>query len=837
MNDPSPRFFPHPSRKTSSTTFLHRIGVFLMAALLLGSLGASFLTSWSEGERPRDYHHEQKVIDSNLKYHLENDNDDGFEVLVQFRDEVSERDLEKMRELDFKIYQEFDVIPMVFAFGSRDSIYRLADYERSFWLEYNAPMKYDMNLSTYTIQAQKVHEREIISPNSKEMLSPIDGTGVTVVVLDSGIDGAHPDLEYDPINIEFGEEPRPGQKLIYNAKKDQNATGQDDIVPWIPLEDTDTSSGHGTHCAGTIGGTGDASAGDVIGVAPGAWLIGLSMGELVATIDEFIGLKWVYDHSKPGDNPANIRVVSNSWGPGEPFDNLDPNDASIRMIENIVYENNVVVVFSAGNNGRGHHDGDADTVNIFGKVPGVISVAATTRDGKALSDFTSRGNKDKLETFPDIAAPGVGIWSAAATKTLIGAGVVGSNIIEEQGAANPYYLAISGTSMSCPHVAGLSALLWQACPSLKVSDVDEDFDGKLPFKIEDIEGDLYDIEKTKIHEVELILKLTADYINPTDDNLVPTDHHRGVKDRKFDFAQGYGLVNADRAVALALYLNHLRDPDGDGVAEHPGKTVYDAYGGYKKIMKNELPERQKTDVISTSWEGKFVDIDKSLQEESEFYGDTVPGAIQMHSVFVPETARKMEVTFTYFPYNLRIRAGPSIPTTAYVDLTLIFDADGDGKRDYPSGAIIPDPLPPFFPNPSRSHTKTFTIDFAGGWESYRGREWVFDVYGFAVSTSPNLLSAGVQSPYSVEMVISLVPDETTEIDYRFFEFEEPSEIYKGAQYGGTVSLPQYYYDLTAKSDDGDGDLAPVWFMSTIIILAVAVIALAHKLRIPDAEQE
>ena len=296
-------------------------------------------------------------------------------------------------------------------------------------------------------------------------------------------------------------------------------------------------------------------------------------------------------------------------------------------------------------------------------------------------------------------------------------------------------------------------------------------------------------------------------------------------------------MNADRAVALALYLNHLRDPDGDGVAEHPGKTVYDAYGGYKKIMKDKLPEKQKTDVISTSWEGKFVDIDKSLQEESAFYGDTVPGAIQKHSVFIPETARKMEVTFTYFPYNLHIRAGPSIPTTAYVDLTLIFDADGDGERDYPSGTILPDPLPPFLPNPSRSHTKSFTIDFTGGgWDSYRGREWVFDVYGFAVSTSPNLLSAGVQNPYSVELLISLVPDETTEIDYRFFEFEAPSDIYKGAQHDGTISLPQYYYDLTARSDDGDDDLAPVWFMSTIIILAVAVIALAHKLRIPDAEQ-
>jgi len=818
----------------STTGFLQRTGALLMLLLLLTSLGLPFLQAEPGGNPSK----EQDVIDPNLRDHLENDESDGFEVLVQFQDELRERDLERMRELGFTIHQSFDVIPLVFATGFRDSIYRLADYQRTFWMEYNAPMQYHMNLSTYTIQAQKVHEREIISPNSKEMLSPIDGTGVTVVVLDSGIDGAHPDLEFDPINLEFGEEPRPGQKLIYNVKKDQNVTGDDPDETWgPPVEDTDTSSGHGTHCAGTIGGTGDASAGDVIGVAPGAWLIGLSMGELFATIDEFSGLLWVYEHSRPENNPANIRVVSNSWGPGEPFDNLDPNDASIRMIEKLVYENNVVVVFSAGNNGRGNHDGASDTVNIFSKVPGAISVAAATRNGKALSDFTSRGNKDKLETFPDIAAPGVRIWSAAATKTLIGAAVVGSNIIEEQGAANPYYLAISGTSMSCPHVSGLSALLWQACPSLRMSDVDEDFDGKVPFKIEDVEGDLYDIEKTEIHEVELILKLTADYIKPTDSNLVPTEYHRGLKDRKFDYAQGYGLVNADRAVALALYLNHLRDPDGDGIAEHPQRTVYDAYEGYRKIMKNDLPETQKTDAISTSWKGRFVDIDKSIQTESEFYGDTVPGAIQKHEVFVPGSAREMIVSFTYYPYDLRIKAGASIPTGSYADLTLTIDADGDGTREFPGGAIVPG-LPPFLPNPSRTHTITTSLDLTTSpWNELKGQSWTFDVYGYALSPDLKALYSGLQAPYSVELEIFLAPDENTRMDdYRFYEFEAPSDIYEGAKHDGTVSLPQYHYDLTAKADDDDSELVPVWFMGSFIILAVAVIALAWKMRIPDAEQ-
>jgi len=790
----------------------------------------SSLAPLSNGDdESKNYWGEIDVLDPNLKYHLENDKKNEFEVLIQFKGNVLEEDIQKLEKLKFKIFEKFDVIPMVFAKGSRESIYELSKDQRIFWIEYNAPMKYYMNVSAYTIQAKKVLEREIILPDG-ERLDPIDGSGVTVVVLDSGIDGTHPDLEYTPINLEAGEKPRKGMKVIYNVKKDQNATGQNDVLPWIPMEDTDTTSGHGTHVAGTVAGTGDASAGDVMGIAPGAWLIGLSMGELFATIDEFQGLKWVYEHSRPGNNPANIRVVTNSWGPGEPFDNLDPNDASIRMIEKIVYENNVAVIFAAGNDGRGDEDGREDTVNIFGKVPAAICVAAAERDGSGIAEFSSRGNKDKVETYPDVAAPGVKIWSAAATKTIIGAMVQGRDFVEKQGAANPYYLAISGTSMATPHVAGVAALLWQACPSLKVSEVDEDFEGEIPFKIKDVEGDLYSIERTKIHEIELILKLTADYIEPDGENLVPEDHRKGILGKKFDYAQGYGLVNADRAVALALYLNHLRDPDSDGEVEHPDVSVLDAYKEFKKIMVNKEPEKRKTDVISTIWQGKFVDMDKSLQEESEFYGDTIPAAIQKHKVFVPETAREMKVSFTYYPYGLRVRPGVSLPSSSYADLTLTIDANGDGEREEPSGLILPG-TPPFAPDPLRPYTKTLTLDLTtDDWKKHLGQEWTFDVYGYALSTSLNVIHAGVQCPYTVEVKISLSPNENTAINKRFYNFEEPSELYKEGSYSGTVSLPRYYYDLGIKGEEEKSELVPLWFMGGVIILAVLLIALAWKMR-------
>ena len=112
-------------------------------------------------------------------------------------------------------------------------------------------------------------------------------------------------------------------------------------MTWYELENSDTSSGHGTHCAGTVGGNGDASGGARRGVAPGVNLIGLSTGEALWILNAIGGLEWVYEHSKPGANPYNIRVVSNSWGSSEDY---DPEDAVVQLIEKLTYENNVVVV-------------------------------------------------------------------------------------------------------------------------------------------------------------------------------------------------------------------------------------------------------------------------------------------------------------------------------------------------------------------------------------------------------------------------------------------------------------------------------------------------------------
>jgi len=760
------------------------------------------------------------VIDPALKHRLSNaGSDERIEIIIQFDGEVEERDIAYLKVHGFTILKFTTTIPGIYAVGQKSEIEQLSSYTRTRWIEFNAPMMYYMNQTKYTTKAQDVWLSQIRIGD--EIREPIDGSGVTVVVLDSGIDGTHPDLDYNPVDIESGERPQPGQKVIFNVKKDQNMTGE----PFIPFKNTDTTSGHGTHCAGTVAGNGQASAGRIRGIAPNAWLIGVSMGEGFATIDEYSGLEWVYQHSRPGNNPANIRVVTNSWGPGYPFDSLDPNDLSTQIIEKIVHDNNVAVVFAAGNDGSSNHDGSMDTVNIFAKVPSVIGVAATTRDGNALATFTSRGDREKLETWPDIAAPGVRIWSASARATMIGAGVGLQDLTRDE--KDPFYIAISGTSMATPHVAGLVALLWQACPSMTLSEEREDFDGELPIEIEENSGNIgdgpYYFDDARIHESELILKLTSDYVAAQDGNGVPTGELAtrvgNISGRTLDYAQGYGLVNAKKAVALALKLQYMRDPDGDGEIDHPEITVMDAFnkGRYEKVIR-EGKYSKKTDIITHSWRGEFVDTDKPLAEESSVYDDLVPTSNQTHSVFIPEDAEELTVRFTYTPLYLKYEAITDLPEGSFGILFITIDVDEDGEYDYPDQIDIPNVINS--PDPTEEQEIIINIDFTETvFQNGTGRNWTFDAMGFAYGVGgiflDLLIGKGTRIEYNVNLKFRLDANEKPKVPFRDFWFDEPSSQYVE----GKVYLNQHWYVLKGNNDSDDAfDLSAETGAAMILIL-------------------
>src|SRR5438045_5201502 len=146
-----------------------------------------------------------------------------------------------------------------------------------------------------------------------------DGHGIGVAIIDSGIDATHPDLPF-------------GSKVVQNVKiagvdREDSPTGTSIVQVIENLPTSDSTSGHGTHCAGIVGGLGNASktnsANDVggygyyTGVAPGAHLIGVGTGDTLFIFYALEGFDYVMSHRAQ----YNIKVVSNSWGstmdPGE----------------------------------------------------------------------------------------------------------------------------------------------------------------------------------------------------------------------------------------------------------------------------------------------------------------------------------------------------------------------------------------------------------------------------------------------------------------------------------------------------------------------------------------
>ncbi|WP_144300535.1 S8 family peptidase [Stackebrandtia nassauensis] len=237
-----------------------------------------------------------------------------------------------------------------------------------------------------------------------------DGKGVTIAVLDTGIDSTHPDVS-DRITAtrNFTEEP-----------------------------DTADGHGHGTHVASIAAGTGSASDGDYRGVAPGAALVIGKVCDSDGLCPEsaiLAGMEWA---ARSG-----ATVVNLSLGTGGGSDGRDPLSTAVNRL---TLSTGTLFVVAAGNSGC------APCVGAPGAATNALTVGAADASD-APATFSSRGPRlHDAAIKPEITAPGTDIVAARASGTAMGSPV------------DDDHTSASGTSMATPHVVGSAALLAQAHP-------------------------------------------------------------------------------------------------------------------------------------------------------------------------------------------------------------------------------------------------------------------------------------------------------------------------------------------------------------------------------------
>jgi subtilisin family serine protease len=250
---------------------------------------------------------------------------------------------------------------------------------------------------------------------------------VIVAVIDSGVDYNHPDLADNMWR-------NPNASRTRRTGVDTAGSSiSGDIVGWDFVEDDNRPydlSGHGTHCAGTIGavggnGKGVSGVNKEVSIMAVRFLAGNGSG---STSDAIRGIDYAISRG--------AKVLSNSWG-GKGGLNRALRDAIVRS-----EKAGALFVTSAGNDGT-NNDRVPSYPAAF-DVPNMITVAATgSSDGMA--SFSNYGAKSV-----HVGAPGLNIYS-----TKPGGG----------------YQYMSGTSMAGPHVAGLAALLWAKFPNAGYAEI------------------------------------------------------------------------------------------------------------------------------------------------------------------------------------------------------------------------------------------------------------------------------------------------------------------------------------------------------------------------------
>jgi len=377
-------------------------------------------------ERTNMDRNNNKIADMVEKYHdheLFLDEANTLPLIVDFDHEPTEQDV-AMLEREVGYVHEWD-LPLIHAVAGR--------IPHSMILETTSlpgvvMLELDGILQVQNGDAAVVHEVDLA-----QQQTGYDGSGVTVAVIDTGIDSLHVGLDdldddnstHDPKVIAF-----------YDPVNNPDKTNGTEIQAY-------DDQGHGTHCAGTVAGTG-APTYEHPGMAPQAYLVG------VKVLDEggsgsfsvvMAGMQWTVDYRYE----YNIRAASMSLGGPGPIEWTSDEEDSVNRFANEMVRAGISMLIAAGNSaGPG-------TIGTPGSAEDVITVGALNKN-TAIAEYSSEGPTEEARVKPNIA-------------------FVGSDVMSTQHNSGDGYVAFSGTSMATPGVAGTVALMLQANPDLSPFDV------------------------------------------------------------------------------------------------------------------------------------------------------------------------------------------------------------------------------------------------------------------------------------------------------------------------------------------------------------------------------
>ncbi|GAA0451079.1 S8 family peptidase [Alkalibacillus silvisoli] len=423
-------------------------------------------------------------------------------------------DLENVSQLDDlnRNYHDYEHLPFARVYLNQEEIAEVSQWSEVQYIEPN------QQLSLFNAEGRDMTQVDVIQEDYG-----YSGEGVEIAVIDTGLDGLHPDVQHNQVrNWQVAGTILTDNDLFVSTTPDgtniETSVYDLELDAGAPVNNDEY--GHGTHVYGTIAGSGDASDGHLKGMAPDAQVHSYSTSAAVLLVYTLEAYDHIIDQVK--NEEADIRLISNSWG-SEGCD-FNPNNAT-NIAAKEAFDLGILSVFAYDNSGS-----DSDTCNPYAASPYVLGVGATDKSF-GVTGFSSRGKVDgnfdrelaleNAEAYynasteeqenwdiesdplglyrPSVVAPGEDIVSA-------------QNPLHAMTLSGTYYGSASGTSMAAPMVTGVLAVIIDA--------YEQNHDGTLSPK-----------------DLIRLLEVTAD-----------TDVMKGYQ----EYEAGAGFVDAKTAVTRAI---------------------------------------------------------------------------------------------------------------------------------------------------------------------------------------------------------------------------------------------------------------------------------------------